>query len=44
MLEKYGNTRILTRDVKPRKTSGAFEDAVVDMFLLSKCKELYGCI
>ena len=44
MMEKYGSTRILTRDVKPRRTLGSFEDAVMDMFLLSKCRELYGCI
>lgn len=39
---KYGE-HILTRNIKERYTKGAMEDAVIDMLLLSKCKELYGC-
>ena len=33
---------IVTRKTKPRFYDGAMDDAVIDMFLLSRCKEIYG--
>lgn len=44
ILEKYGKEKILTREVRPRYAIGGFEDGVIDMFLLSKCRQLYGTI
>ena len=42
LVNKY-NRSILTREIKPRYANGGFEDGVIDLFLLSKCRELYGC-
>lgn len=41
-LNKYGD-RIFSREVKDRYSDGGLEDAVVDLFLLSKCRTIYGC-
>lgn len=40
--DKFGES-LFSRDVKERYSDGGLEDAVVDLFLLSKCRVIYGC-
>ena len=41
IVNKYGDN-ILTREINPRFSDNGIEDSVIDLFLLSKCRTIYG--
>ena len=41
-IAKFGD-RLFSRQVAQRYSNGGLEDGVVDLFLLSKCRVIFGC-
>lgn len=41
-IELFGE-RLFSRTIRSRYSIGGIEDGVIDMFLLSKCRIIYGC-